>query len=609
MRRAARWNGADGLIMLHRISENVAAELGALKDAIAAFEEGTLDAAALAGHLASFGVDEQRRKGRYRLRLPVPGGVVTPDQLAMLAGIAERHAPASLHPAGRQEIRFHGLALDAVLPVLRALAVAGLSGGRGDVAVLAASDNDEASAILDPGSCALALARFLAAQPSGDVLPGVLSVCFAGGPSAAGQALACDLGFIAIAGQEGNGFRVHAGGSVGAGPEDTLCLHDFIPADEAGRVSEAVLRLSARFGGRCRAGWRLRLLRARLGDERFRAAYAEERLRLFAEPALAVEPLADRRIDPLPDFCFPDDPAFHSWRAECVSAQRSDGLVSVWVPALPGALPPDGMRALAAFLDPLDGSMVRIGMEEPGLILYGIPKARLGALWALIRDRFGACSSSVFEEDDPADEPLDRIEADLRDACRSFDAVRRGGTDKTGALYRTMRLAVRALLAAKGIESEDDAAAFAAFQRHFLKTGLIDPIYGGIIGRAARHGGDFLAGHGAEVAGLLESVLALYRTLDGDLCFAAEMGPEEAQIETIAADVERDYRTVQCPMNFLKVKFDLYAMNAGQRLRVILADGDPIRNVPLSVEDEGHRILDRTRIGDVWALLIEKKGD
>ena len=149
MHRAARWNGADGLIMLHRISENVAAELGALKDAIAAFEEGALDAAALAGHLASFGVDEQRRKGRYRLRFPVPGGVVTPDQLAMLAGIAERHAPASLYPAGRQAIRFHGLALDAVLPVLRALAVAGLSGGRGDVAVLAASDNDAANAILD----------------------------------------------------------------------------------------------------------------------------------------------------------------------------------------------------------------------------------------------------------------------------------------------------------------------------------------------------------------------------------------------------------------------------------------------------------------------------
>lgn len=598
--------------MRHRILENPAAGFGALEDAIAVFKSGMSNAAVLAGHLALFGIDEPHQGGGYRLRLPIPGGVVTPAQLVLLVEMAARHGVASLHLAGNQELRFYGLALDAVLPILRALAAAGLPGGSREIVVLAASDDGAADEIFDPGSCARALARYLTARPTGDVLPGTLSVCFAAGPSSAGQALACDLGFIAVAGQGGTGFRVHAGGSVGAGPEDTLCLHDFIPAAEAGRVADAIRRLSARFGELCRAGWRLRLLRAKLGDDGFRAAYAEERLRLFAEPPLVIEPLAQVRADPFTDSCFPGDPAFHSWRAGCVSAQHPDGLVSVWVPASPGALPPDGVRALAAFLDPLDGSAIRIGMEEPGLCLRGIPENRLGALWVLIRDWFGACSPPASgDDDDPADEPFDRIEANLRAARRSFDAARRGDADKTAALYRTMRLAVRALLAAKGIEPEDDEAAFAAFQRHFLKTGLIDPVYGGIIGRAARHGGDFLAGHEAEVSGLLESVLALYRTLDGDLRFAAGKEAEEAaeRAGSLTADVERDYRTVQCPMNFLKVKFDLYVMNAGQRLRVILADGDPIRNVPLSVEDEGHRILDRTRVGDAWALLIEKKGD
>lgn len=593
--------------MLYRIPENPAAGFGALEDAIAAFETGVSDAAVLAGHLALFGIDEPRQGGGYRLRLPVPGGVVTPAQLVLLVEMAARHGVASLHLAGNQELRFHGFALDAVLPILRALAAAGLPGGSREIVVLAASDE-----IFDPGSCALALARYLTARPTGDVLPGTLSVCFAAGPSAAGQALACDLGFIAVAGQGGKGFRVHAGGSVGAGPQDTLCLHDFIPATEAGRVVEAVRRLAARHGGRGRAGWRLRFLRTRLGDDGFRTAYAEERLRLFAEPPLAIEPLAGARGGPFPDPVFPDDPAFHSWRAGFVTPQRQDGLVSVWMPVPSGVLSLDEALALAAFLDPLDGSAIRIGMEEPGLCLRGIPENRLGALWALIRDWFGACSPPASGgDDDPADEPFDRIEADLRAARRSFDAARRGDADKTEALYRTMCLAVRALLAAKGIEPEDDEAAFAAFQRHFLKTGLVDPVYGGVIGRAARHGGDFLAGHEAEVSGLLESVLALYRTLDGDLRFAAGKEAEEAaeRAGPLTADVERDYRTVQCPMNFLKVKFDLYAMNAGQRLRVILADGDPIRNVPLSVEDEGHRILDRTRVGDAWALLIEKKGD
>ena len=568
--------------MLHRIPENPAAGFCALEDAIAAYGNGTLDAAALADHLAPFGVDEPRQEGLYRLRLPVPGGVVTPAQLALLAEMAARHGPASLHLAGKQEIRFHGLAFDAVLPILRALAAAGLPGGSRDVAILASSGDGVADEVFDPGPCALALARSLAATLGGEALPGRLSVFFAGGPSAAAQALACDLGFIAAAGDGAEGFRVHAAGSVGAGPEDTLCLHDFIPAAEAGRVVEAVRRLSVRLGGKGRAGWRLRFLRTRLGDDGFRTAYAEERLRLFAEPPLAIAPLAGPRGGPSPN-----------------------GLVSVWVPVPSGVLSLDKMRVLAAFLEPLGDSTVRIGIE-PGLRLRDIPEDRLGALWTLVQDEAGATPATA---DDEAEEPLERIEADLRAARRSLDAARRDRADEAGALYRSMRLAVRALLAAKEVETGDDEAAFAAFQRLFLKTGLVDPVYGGVIGRAARHGGDFLAGHGAEVSGLLESVLALYRTLDGDLRFAAEMEPEEAQAGPIAADVERDYRTVQCPMNFLKVKFDLYAMNAGQRLRVILADGDPIRNVPLSVEDEGHLILDRTRIGDVWALLIEKKGD
>ncbi|UCG13249.1 MAG: sulfurtransferase TusA family protein [Deltaproteobacteria bacterium] len=49
-----------------------------------------------------------------------------------------------------------------------------------------------------------------------------------------------------------------------------------------------------------------------------------------------------------------------------------------------------------------------------------------------------------------------------------------------------------------------------------------------------------------------------------------------------------------------------YRMKSGETLEILLDDGDPIRNVPESVQGEGHRVLDQERFGDHWRVLIEK---
>ena len=56
-------------------------------------------------------------------------------------------------------------------------------------------------------------------------------------------------------------------------------------------------------------------------------------------------------------------------------------------------------------------------------------------------------------------------------------------------------------------------------------------------------------------------------------------------------DEELDLRGVICPYNFVKTKLKLESMAPGQLLLVHLDDGDPIRNVPRSVSDDGHHGL------------------
>lgn len=75
---------------------------------------------------------------------------------------------------------------------------------------------------------------------------------------------------------------------------------------------------------------------------------------------------------------------------------------------------------------------------------------------------------------------------------------------------------------------------------------------------------------------------------------------------TKKADKFIDLRGLKCPVNFAKTKVQMAHMIPGETLEVILDDGEPIQNVPRSVQLEGHKVLNQEKIGDHWRVLIEK---
>jgi TusA-related sulfurtransferase len=60
-------------------------------------------------------------------------------------------------------------------------------------------------------------------------------------------------------------------------------------------------------------------------------------------------------------------------------------------------------------------------------------------------------------------------------------------------------------------------------------------------------------------------------------------------------------------MNFVKTKLALEGLTSGQRLKILLDDGAPIQNMPRSVSEEGHKIIEQLREGTHWVVLIEKQ--
>ncbi|HKE62326.1 MAG TPA: sulfurtransferase TusA family protein [Nitrospira sp.] len=78
------------------------------------------------------------------------------------------------------------------------------------------------------------------------------------------------------------------------------------------------------------------------------------------------------------------------------------------------------------------------------------------------------------------------------------------------------------------------------------------------------------------------------------------------QEEAIRPDEELDLRGVICPYNFVKTKLKLETMEQGQILSVILDAGDPIRNVPQSVSNEGHTVLSQEPVNQSYRVIIRR---
>ncbi len=67
-----------------------------------------------------------------------------------------------------------------------------------------------------------------------------------------------------------------------------------------------------------------------------------------------------------------------------------------------------------------------------------------------------------------------------------------------------------------------------------------------------------------------------------------------------------DLRSVLCPMNFVKTKLKLEEMESGEILEVFLDDGEPMRSVPRSIKEEGHKIVKVDNLGKEFRILIKK---
>ncbi|MBJ6751203.1 sulfurtransferase TusA family protein [Geomonas anaerohicana] len=67
-----------------------------------------------------------------------------------------------------------------------------------------------------------------------------------------------------------------------------------------------------------------------------------------------------------------------------------------------------------------------------------------------------------------------------------------------------------------------------------------------------------------------------------------------------------DLRGVTCPTNFVMAKLELEDIEAGTTVEFLLDDGEPVKNVPRSLKDEGHKLLGLHEREGYYVLTLEK---
>ncbi|XOF33801.1 MAG: sulfurtransferase TusA family protein [Candidatus Electrothrix sp. YB6] len=239
----------------------------------------------------------------------------------------------------------------------------------------------------------------------------------------------------------------------------------------------------------------------------------------------------------------------------------------------------------------------------------------------------------------------DMIDADdraVRKNLRRLDEQVPVKDEKDGLsrlLQDTLFRAARMLMITRGEEPGNESEVYPLFVRHFLDTGLVDASYRPLIELACQGKTDTLLRQKERIVAFAREIRELYRSMDNTMRFPGEtenmalrlLAKDNSQMDELTPDVEpepqakgrteesadsdssqrkpdrfKDLSGVKCPLNFAQTKVQLFGMNSGELLEIILDEGPPIKNVPGSVELEGHTILRQEKIGAQWSVLIRK---
>ena len=192
--------------------------------------------------------------------------------------------------------------------------------------------------------------------------------------------------------------------------------------------------------------------------------------------------------------------------------------------------------------------------------------------------------------------------------------------------YRAVLAAAKALLVTEGLDPTTDAEIFLEFERRLAHKGIVPPIYRDLGTQVGNLGPKETTARSAQekmafAKGFIDACRVATEQMGKDL----KLAPVAEAPTTAAAPSPKpapppvahmstgapvyDLRGVACPLNYVKTKLKLEMMDVGEQLEVWLDAGEPIKNVPMSLKNDGHKVLLQEALepeSTHYRVLVEK---
>ena len=213
------------------------------------------------------------------IRVKIPQGLLSAEQLYALADVAERYSRGFGHITTRQNVQFHFVKLHDAEPAMRRLAEAGLTtreacGNSVRNITACPFAGVAADEPFDVTPYAEALTRFLLRHRLSSSLPRKFKIAFEGCSRDHIKLTINDIGWLARVEQGRRGFRVYIGGGTATMTTAAAVLFDFLPVEEMLNVAEAVIRVFHERGDyQHKQRNRMKFLIRSMGWDAWRAAF------------------------------------------------------------------------------------------------------------------------------------------------------------------------------------------------------------------------------------------------------------------------------------------------------------------------------------------------
>lgn len=202
---------------------------------------------------------------------------------------------------------------------------------------------------------------------------------------------------------------------------------------------------------------------------------------------------------------------------------------------------------------------------------------------------------------------LDLIEADLSEARLALERAEKEFFSLPD-IKKTLFFSARALLAVKGKDPKNEREAFSDFKEKFINEGIASPAYANV--QEVFKSMDEKTSPGQRrdefsyASKFLEHINELYKSMDSTFNFPKK--EESSERDEIPRKI-LDLKGTPCPINYVKVKLVLEKLNQGDTLEVLLDEGEPMDNVPKSLENDGHQILKTEKQDGFYRVIVKKR--